>query len=190
MRKHKAFIIFAFFVAMSLPMFGETYQSASCKMNIAGTSTLHDWDVVVNQTYAKGEMTVNNGDIQGVPNFYFDAVSKSIKSEKEAMDEKIFDALNVDKYAKITFQMTKLVGIQKTGNEWSIKTVGNLSIAGSTQQVDMDVKAKVMPNGNIEITGAKKLKMTAFGIKPPTAMLGMIKSGDDITISFTLTLKK
>ena len=29
------------------------------------------------------------------------------------------------------------------------------------------------------------LKMTDFGMKPPTAMMGMIKSGNDVTVKVT-----
>jgi hypothetical protein len=34
------------------------------------------------------------------------------------------------------------------------------------------------------------MKMTSFKVDPPTAMWGVIKSGDDITVNFTLVLKK
>jgi hypothetical protein len=46
-----------------------------------------------------------------------------------------------------------------------------------------------MISGNrIQIKGSKKVKMTDFNISPPTAMLGTLKTGDEVTISFTLVM--
>ncbi len=34
----------------------------------------------------------------------------------------------------------------------------------------------------------KKLKMSDFGVEPPNAMLGTLKTDDEISISFKITL--
>jgi hypothetical protein len=39
------------------------------------------------------------------------------------------------------------------------------------------------------VTGVKKMKMTDYNVKPPTALLGTIKTGNDITISYNLKFK-
>ena len=38
----------------------------------------------------------------------------------------------------------------------------------------------------INIKGEKTLKMSDFDVKPPTALLGTLKTGNDITIKFNL----
>ncbi len=168
----------------------ETYQSKGHKVSVSGTSTLHDWECPANKLYSKGDLTINNGDLQAVNSLWVEVEVKSIKSEKEAMDEKIYEALKADNAPKITFQLLKTKSIEKKGSEWVITANGTLTVAGNAQNVDLQVTAKIMPNGEVHFQGSKKMKMTTFKVDPPTAMWGVIKSGDDITVSFEMTMKK
>lgn len=52
----------------------------------------------------------------------------------------------------------------------------------------MTVLAKLLPNGDIQLTGSKKLNMKDFGMEPPTAVLGTIKVGPEVTVNFNLTI--
>ncbi|MGH9361260.1 MAG: hypothetical protein ACRD2T_05030, partial [Thermoanaerobaculia bacterium] len=42
--------------------------------------------------------------------------------------------------------------------------------------------------GRYRITGALELKMTDFGIQPPTALMGLIRAGDGLRVRFDLRL--
>ena len=53
----------------------------------------------------------------------------------------------------------------------------------------MEVRAKDGSDGSITFNGSKKLKMTDYGIKPPTALLGTMTTGDEVEIVFQVTLK-
>lgn len=178
-------------VGIVQPVLSGLFDSRSHKMTISGTSTLHDWEAPVNKVYAKGDVTLNNNELQSVNSMYVEAEIKSIKSAKgESMDDKIYDALDADKYYKITYNLSKVKSIEKSGSEWNVNTSGNLTISGVTQSIDMTVKAKVLPNGDVEFNGSKKIKMSNYKVDPPSAMLGMIKCGDEVTVSFAVTLKK
>ena len=54
----------------------------------------------------------------------------------------------------------------------------------------MNVDYTVNSDGNILFKGSLPVKMTAYEITPPKAMMGTIKTGDDIVISFEVTFKK
>ena len=41
----------------------------------------------------------------------------------------------------------------------------------------------------MSIVGEKSIKMTSYGVEPPTALLGTIKTGDDLTIKFNIKLQ-
>ena len=71
-----------------------------------------------------------------------------------------------------------------------IKTQGNLSIAGVTKDVAMDVYAVVNKDGSITCNGSDKLLMTDYQVKPPKFMLGAMKTGDAITLNYTIVYKK
>ena len=43
--------------------------------------------------------------------------------------------------------------------------------------------------GTLRVTGTHELRMTEYGLKPPTLMLGSMKVGDKVTVAFDLLLK-
>lgn len=170
--------------------FADGFGYSSHKMVIHGTSTLHDWSCPTNKMKAKGDFTLAGNELQSVNSMWVEADALSIKSDKEDMDEKIYEALKTDQHKNITFSMTKVKSMTKKGNEWILETTGKLTIAGKTNDVDMTVKAVVDASGTVTFKGEKKLLMTSFGMTPPKAMLGMIKAGDEIRLDFTLTMKR
>lgn len=168
----------------------ERYSMKAHKMTVAGTSTLHDWKCPATKLNANGDISMQNNDLQSVNSLWVDVESKSIKSDKDAMDEKIYEALKAESYEKITFQMSKMKSIEKKGDSYAVIALGNLTIAGVVKPTELTVTAKVLPNGDVEFSGSKTMRMTQFNVDPPTAMWGVIKAGDEITIAFTLTMKK
>ncbi len=168
----------------------EKYSSKSCKMSVAGTSTLHDWSCPASKVSSNSDLTISGTDLQAVNSLWLEVEVKSIKSEKEAMDEKIYDALKADQHQKITFQLLRTKSIERKGNDFVVTVNGTMTIAGSAQNVDLVATGKILANGDVQFSGTKKMKMTTFKVDPPTAMWGVVKSGDDITVSFDLVLKK
>ena len=106
------------------------------------------------------------------------------------MDNKTYEALNSGSYANITL---RLVGVNKIENKPDgvyISAACNLTIAGVTNKIDVNVSGKVNADGTIKLSGSKKIKMTDYKIKPPTALLGSLTTGNDVEIVFTVVLKK
>jgi hypothetical protein len=48
----------------------------------------------------------------------------------------------------------------------------------------MQVKAFIPVKGKLVFEGSQKIKMTDYGVAPPTALLGVLKTDDDIVLSF------
>jgi hypothetical protein len=63
-------------------------------------------------------------------------------------------------------------------------------MAGTTKPITVEAKGKSLPNGDMEISIARKLKMTEFNMKPPTAMMGTIKVGDEVTVVVSIVLSQ
>lgn len=84
--------------------------------------------------------------------------------------------------------MLEVKQITKQGEtKYAVKTVGNLSVAGTTKKVTLDFELQLTAN-KVTLKGEKSFKMTEFGIEPPKALLGTITTGDEITIKFNTTL--
>jgi hypothetical protein len=59
-------------------------------------------------------------------------------------------------------------------------------IAGTEKTVNMEVTASRLADGSIRAEGALPLLMTDFGVKPPTAMLGTLRTSNKVTVKFSL----
>ncbi len=150
---------------------------------IAGTSTMHDWTMTSKEaTYSAGFEVSADGTPTKLNTVSVTLPAESLKSGKGAMDNNAYKALKTDKNKEITFRLTSS---KITGK--SITCTGNLTIAGTTKPVDVDVTYEVK-NGNLVCKGSKKIKMTDFNVEPPSFMFGSVKTGDEITVTFDITL--
>jgi hypothetical protein len=59
-----------------------------------------------------------------------------------------------------------------------------LTMSGAEKTIEMDVEATSLTNGRFRFTGEVPLLMSDFGIKPPKALLGTLKTGDRIVVRF------
>jgi hypothetical protein len=58
-------------------------------------------------------------------------------------------------------------------------------VAGTTRETDVSADVKYnAAEKSYTVTGTKKLKMTDYDVKPPSFMMGAVKTGDEISISF------
>ncbi|MBI3260083.1 MAG: YceI family protein [Ignavibacteriae bacterium] len=189
--KTSSVVIAAILALMFSPITkADKYSSKVQKMVVSGTSTLHDWSAPASNLSAKGDITVQNTSLQAISSLSVVCLAKSIKSEKESMDEKIYDALKAEDFPNITYTLSRVNSLTKSGEDWIVETTGILTIGGTAKTVDMTVKAKIQADGEIVFTGTKKITLTGFNLERPSAMLGVIKCGDDITLTFSLTMKK
>lgn len=187
----KASVLFlTFFLTVSW-MGAVKFTNKAHQMTISGTSNLHDWSTNVEKIQLQAEMELVNGFVSSVGTVTLSARVESIKSDKgSVMDGKTKEALKGDKFPIITYRL-KQVDIVEMKNKISLlKTEGSLTIAGVTKQVKMEVYARQLPNGEIEVWGGNDIKMTHYGMKPPTALMGSIKTGDDVKVTFSVILKK
>lgn len=186
-------IKFAFLLLFTFSFaFGQgNYRASNTYLVIKGTSNLHDWESVANEVRASGAMTADASGLKSIGSIYVEIPVKSIKSAKGSiMDNKTYDALNANSYPNITYKLEKVTGLNNRSGVYDINTLGYLTIAGTTNRIDMYVQGKMGGDGSITFNGSKKLKMTDYKINPPTALLGSLTTGNDVEIAFQVTLKQ
>jgi polyisoprenoid-binding protein YceI len=62
-----------------------------------------------------------------------------------------------------------------------------LKIAGVAREVTLDITTE-RKDATLCVRGQVQLLMTDFGIKPPVAMLGMLKTDPKVTVTFETVL--
>ncbi len=166
------------------------YKNKAHQMAIEGTSNLHDWQTKVMKLDLKAEFSVVNSLVNTVGEVVLTADARSIKSDKGSiMDSKTQEALKTNKYPTILFRLKQLQSVEMANKVSEIKTKGELTIAGVTRPVDMLVYTKLLPSGDIEVWGSYKLKMSSYKVAAPTALMGSIKTGDEIIVRFDIIMK-
>ena len=93
------------------------------------------------------------------------------------------EALKAKQFPEIRYEMTQPVPSSASAS-FAVKAHGKLTIAGVTRDAIIDVQATRNADGKYTFIGTAPIRMTSFGIKPPTAMLGTIKTGDDVKVTF------
>jgi polyisoprenoid-binding protein YceI len=127
---------------------------------------------------------------QSLANFTFSFPIHSLKSGESGMDSKAYGAMKAKTGGNIVFTASHSTIAPGAGNQFSVKSSGNLTIAGITKPVVLTAACNLAADGSITCTGTDKLLMTDYQIKPPTYMLGALKTGNALTIDFTMVVRK
>jgi len=152
---------------------------------IKGTSSMHDWTMEADNIKCSFEMDLANNSIESLTGINFSVAVKDIKSESNLMDKKAHEALKSDKSPVITFAQTApAVLTSASAGTISGKVTGNLSVAGKSKRVEISFTGRISGDKLI-VTGTLPVKMSEFEIEPPTAMLGALKTGDAVTLSYS-----
>src|SRR5574343_53339 len=168
------------------------YVTKSFEVVIAGTSNVHDWTSKATTVNVTGDFDIVNGAFNKLTSAVVTVPAKSIKSTKESglMDERTYSTIKADKNPTIAYVCTKLVSTQKNGAETIVTVLGNLTIAGVTKSTELVLHFKSLASGDLQVTGSRKILLSDHGIKAPSFMLGAMKVGNEITISYDVVLKK
>jgi hypothetical protein len=167
------------------------YTGNSISLVVSGTSTLHDWDMKsVKADCSATFQFASSGQISGISEVSFSTPVVALKSDHTAMDNNAYKALKTDKNPAITFTLTSVRVMPGTNGNSTVVCSGRLTIAGSTRDQEITATCKPNPDNTITVTGSEKISMQDFKISPPTFMLGTIKTGNDIVVTFNLTLRK
>ncbi|MDX9883386.1 MAG: YceI family protein [Prolixibacteraceae bacterium] len=178
----------ALFVIISQVIYAQVQYKLDAKnssMVIKGTSTIHDWEMKVGEM--KSAFSLSSGNIfeDKLTGGDFLVNVESIKSEHSLMNKKTYEALKKEKFPQIR---AKVIKAEQSPNSGKVQV--ELSIAGKTKLVEEDIHLKDLGNGRVEMKGSLDLKMSEYGIEPPVALMGSIKTGDEVKIEFNLVYSR
>lgn len=150
--------------------FGQKISSNNVKTVVSGTSTIHDWKMNSASGTFSGNVSGNT-----IRDIQYTMKSKTLKSGKGAMDNNAYKAMQADKYPNITFSASS-VNIGKG------TMTGKLTVTNVTKTITIPVNVSKAAN-SYTIYGSATIKMTEFGVTPPSFMMNTVKTGNEITIT-------
>ena len=193
---YKQFIILIMFCLLCLTQVAVAQSSSytiseskSNHMKLSGTSSLHDWDMNAHEFTGKAQFDFKKDDDQilvGLNSLTFSLPVANLKSDKNGLDKNAYEALNSDEHKNIMYTLVTAEVSPEKEHKFLIKTTGNLTISGITREVNIDVYCVVNKDASISCSGTEALKMSDYKVEPPSFMFGAMKTGDAITLDFTI----
>jgi hypothetical protein len=165
------------------------FTAKTVNIAVSGTSTLHDWVMKSSTGDCNVTFTTDaTGNLTDVSSMTMSVSSKALKSGKDAMDKNAYKTLKADKNPTITATLKSADVTTKDNKTYAIKSVVKLTIAGKTLETELTGTAKKISDTSYSIKGEKKLSMKEYGMEPPSFMLGAVKTGNDVVLSYDVVL--
>jgi hypothetical protein len=166
---------------------------ASGRISIAGVSNIHAY--TASTTAVRVARVRIAGAVAG-PAFWDEIVkpgavetfeiaipAATLTSPKDGLDKNMHKALKVQQHPDITFRLVRV----EPGTAGVVTSIGVLTIAGVEREVALNLKTQ-RRDSTLTIRGEVPILMTDYGIKPPTAMMGMLKTDPKVTVTFEVVL--
>jgi hypothetical protein len=165
----------------------------TARISIAGTSNVHAWtastsDVRITDVRLAVPLTGPNAwdaiaEPGAVEAFAIAVPAASLTSPKDGLDKNMHKALKVKEHADITFRLTRFEPVA----EGTFQAAGILAVAGVEKEIAFSVNVE-RTGTTLSIRGKVPIVMTEFGIEPPKAMLGMLRTDPKVTVQFETVL--
>jgi len=165
------------------------------KLWIEGTSNLHGWKCSAEKLDAAIELDalaatqINTAAPKALKKVQVKVPVRSLKCGHGAMDNNLYKALNADASPDVSYIFATFDAAPGEAKDtFTLHTVGTLNVAGKENKIEMDVAAIRMADGSVTAKGVVPIKMTDYGIQPPTAIFGRLKTGNEVKVNFELTI--
>ena len=167
----------------------------TARLTIAGTSNIHDYTASTSAirltrvqlaTLPAGadllDVALKPGVVEA---FEISIPAASLASKKDGLDKNMHAALKAAEHPEITFKLLRFE--DRPAPATGLRAIGVLRVAGVDRQVTIDI-ATERKGGALLVKGTLALLMTDFGIAPPKAMMGMLKTDPKVTITFEVAV--
>ena len=166
---------------------------ADSRLWIEGSSNLRDWSceaTALDASVDVDDRVADSADSDGIPGLRRVQVSVPVSAltcGRGQMDRIMYKALRADDEPSCRFIVGSFdVVATDSDGEFSLRTLGSLRVAGRRNAVQLDVDVEQLPDGTLRARGSLPILMTDYGITPPTALLGVIRTGNRIVVKFDL----
>ncbi|MCB0505933.1 MAG: YceI family protein [Cyclobacteriaceae bacterium] len=187
LKKLGVILVLALTVGFSAKAQSYTLAKESSSLLVEGTSTLHDWEEKAEKLGGTAQIVMEGNKLVEIKQLTFKVDVESLKSEHSGMDSNTYKALDSKTYPEITYELTKINSTKPGKNGIVLSTTGKLTIKGVSKTITMDVDVM---EGSVVFAGETTFKMSEYGVEPPTALMGTIKTGDEVTIKFKVKYVK
>ena len=165
-------------------------------LRVSGTSTVHDWESTTTATAVSITRRPGAGPADFPALVHASAIQdvdvrvpvRSLHSPRKGLDANLYKALKADAHPTIEVHLDRSTAAKAAaGDTTHVTASGTIRVAGVERPVTLE--ARLHPgDGGTWLVGTNTLRMSDFGIKPPTMMMGTLRVRDPVTIRYRLLL--
>jgi hypothetical protein len=187
----KYMVLSVVILSLHLTSFGQSgfkLNETQSKLVIKGTSSVHNWEINVSEFNCDASLLNNENQVVKISDVNFVCLVKNVKSDNKTMNNKTFEALKGDKFPQIKFISSESLTASTVGAASNVK--GKITIAGKTNDAILQIQVVAENQNQINVKGETRLKMSDYGIDPPVAMMGVLKTGNEVVITYDFVFQK
>ena len=108
---------------------------------------------------------------------------------KSRMNRDFYNALKGDDYPIITFSVHDAEVLEESASPeaWvRVRATGTLRLAGVERPLALTAEGRRLRSGRVQVRGQHALRMTDFGVDPPSGLMGLVRAHDGVVARFDL----
>ena len=168
--------------------------SNESNLTISGTSNVNKFDCILEQNFENDTLYIVTQNL-GLNMYCENAITTFLINKfncgHEAINQDFRQALREEEFPAISLNVKSIYKPQylsPNSESKEIKATISLMLAGTKKEYTVDFKDNDIKPQKLCFSGEKTVKMSDFNIDPPKALMGLIKTRDDLSIRFDLQL--
>lgn len=185
------FVLLAILMMANVPasnsLFFQIEQDS--KLHIKGSSNVTDFVCKCEELFPRLQLEMEPKGTKTK----FEKATLSIRSKKldcgnKAMNKDMYETLKANDFPNIKIELLESE-LTKLDENWAtLKAQMSLTIAGVNKKEAFTIQAKRNDELQYRFKSSKCIKMSDYGMTPPSPMFGLIKVKDQITLDLDLTI--
>lgn len=159
--------------------------AAGSRVTVEGTSTVHDWTCTATQISGSFNATAAEAGLTGMGGLTVTIPVAALDCNNGTMNGKLREALGT---SAIRFTAPNVAAAAASGGRFAVDASGQLTIKGNARATRVQAQGQALGGGRYRFTGSVPVTMSQFGVTPPTAMMGTLRTGDRVTVRFDVTV--
>jgi len=151
------------------------------KVQVIGTSNLHDWELVSEKVKGNAEFYIEDGTITGIKKVVVTLATTSLESEKGGLTKNAHKTMGAEANPIISFIAFEM------GDNGEAR--GILNVAGYDKDIDFAF-AHEFKDGKLYVTCEADVTFSDFDMKAPSILAGTIKTAEEVQLKMFFVLEE
>lgn len=161
---------------------------------IQGEATTHDFTCVVDEVEGRAQVPVSTDSLrtnaeEAYPEVVVRVPIRAVDCGNSRMTRDLQETLEMQEHPEIRFELVHATmgAHADTSDQWQrVEALGPLTISGMKRLTRLHAAVRAYDDEHFRIRGCLPIRMTYFGIEPPTKAFGLIRVKNRVEVQFDL----